>query len=499
MYAFKRTMPGALAAAVAAAISAINAHAQIDDSIRGAPSEVNHFFETPDGWTHPMTQWGEPDITATLDMMQAGRVPLERCADSARPGSPPCDPERAWHPEEEHAARMAEYNEEMRRIQAEIDLLPEGELMSAFRAGAAGPSRIPQRQTNLLVHPPNGMLPELTLEGRTRAYEMGSDWPLPGEDVTFDGLENFDSWDRCITRGMPSMMMPYRYNGGFRIWQTPGYVIFETEMIHDARIIPTDGRPHVDDNIRQWLGDSRGRWEGTTLVVETTNFPDGMLINNPMINLAVQGSPPGNRFPHSDQMRITERVVRLNDEVWLYEITTEDPVILTEPITVRYPMRHDPFYWWPEYACHEGNTVVPYFIETDRHRRADYVPPPQQPPVEAEPQVAQALDGRWVGRPRIRTIDIDIELRFVRHDDGSVSGRLVGTTLGEIDRPLRELRINGRELQFSLPNVDPWDLTLTLNEDGTLEGSIVSIQGALPVTFQRLNAPTAQVSGTGSR
>src|SRR5690606_18413529 len=199
-----------------------------------------------------------------------------------------------------------------------------------------------------------------------RAYEMGSDWALPGEDITFDSVDNFDSWDRCVTRGMPSMMMPYRYNGGFRIWQTPGYVVFQTEMIHEARIIPTDGRPALDDGVRQWLGDSRGYWEGTTLVVETTNYRDGMAINNPMINLAVQGSPPGNRFPASDQMKTTERIVRLNDDTWLYEITTEDPVILTEPFTVRYPMRHDPDYVMPEYACHEGNTIVRHYIETDR-------------------------------------------------------------------------------------------------------------------------------------
>ncbi len=486
-----------IAATAAVAIPALgtSAHAQIDDSIRGAPSEANHFFQTPQGWQHPMTEWGEPDITATLDMMQAGRVPFERCADSYRPGAPPCDPDRAWHPEEEHAARMEEYYEEIRRIQEEIDLLPEGELMSAFRAGAAGPSRIPQRQTNLLVDPPNGLLPELTPEGKLRAYEMASDWPLPGEDMTFDGLRDFDSWDRCVTRGMPSMMMPYRYNGGFRIWQTPGYVIFETEMIHDARIIPTDGRPALDGNVRQWLGDSRGRWEGTTLVVETTNFPDGMRINNPMMNLGVQGSPPGNRFPHSDQMRITERLVRLNDDVWLYEITTEDPVILTEPFTVRYPMRHDPLYWWPEYACHEGNTAIPYFIETDRYRRDTYTQAPPLPPVEAQAEVAEALDGRWVGSPRIATIDYDIELRFIRHENGSVSGRLIGTTLGEIDRPLEGLRINGRQLEFTLPNVDPWDAAMTLTEEGTLEGSVFSIQGPLPVTFRRIDAPTAQVSG----
>src|SRR5690606_23894054 len=138
--------------------------------------------------------------------------------------------------------------------------------------------------------------------------------------------------------------------------------------------------------------DSRGRWEGNTLVVETTNYADGMPINDQLINLAVQGSPAGNRFPASDQRKTTERIVRLNDETWLYEITTEDPVILTEPFTVRYPMRHDPNYGWPEYACHEGNTIVRYFTETNRYERANPTPEAEQPPAEAPAATAEALE-----------------------------------------------------------------------------------------------------------
>ena len=137
---------------------------------------------------------------------------------------------------------------------------------------------------------------------------------------------------------MPSSMMPYRYNGGFRITQAPGVVVFDLEMIHDARVIFTDGRPPLSSAHKQYMGESRGRWEGNTLVVETTNYKEGP----PLINLAVVGSPAGNRFPVSDQMKTTERITRLNDDMWLYEIKTEDPVILTRSFTVRYPMRNDP-------------------------------------------------------------------------------------------------------------------------------------------------------------
>jgi len=478
------TIRSALIAAGLAAVPAVTALAQINDSIRGAPSEANHFIGTPEGWKHPMTPWGDPDIQATLDMMQASRVPLERCADSYRPGAEPCDPTQKWVPEDVFNARMEEFRSQADQF---AQAMAAGDLARAMRAGFQ-PNRIPQRQTNLLVDPPNGLLPELTLEGKLRAYEMGSDWALPGENITFDWVDDFDSWDRCVTRGMPSMMMPYRYNGGFRIWQTPGYVVFQTEMIHEARIIPIDGRDQLDPEIRQWLGESRGHWEGTTLVVETTNYRDGMPINNPLINLAVQGSPAGNRFAASDQMKTTERIVRLNDDTWLYEITTEDPVILTAPFTVRYPMRHDPDYGWPEYACHEGNTIVRYFTETNRYERANPTPEEPQPPVQVSADVADALAGRWVGRPRIATIDIDIELEFTKNADGTLTGRLVGTTLGEIDKPLREFRVDGRELQFTFPNIDPWNAAVTLTEDGTLEGGIFSIQGTMPVTFRRLGS-----------
>jgi len=367
---------------------------------------------------------------------------------------------------------------------AEIQLLAEGDLAVAMRTGTTT-NRIPQRQTNLIVDPPDGFLPPLTPQAKRLAYEMRSDWALPGEDIVFESVKDFDSWDRCITRGLPSMMMPYRYNGGFRIRQAPGYVVFDIEMIHEARVIPIDGRAPLDPEIRQWLGESRGHWEGTTLVVETTNFRNGMEINNPLINLAVQGSPPGNRFPQSDKLKTIERITRLNDDTWLYEITTIDPEVLTAPFTVRYPMQNDPTYWWSEYACHEDNTIVRNYVETDRHRRANPEPEPPQPPVAVPAAVADALAGRWVGRPRIATIDLDIELQFTKNADGTVNGKLIGTTLGAIDKPLRDFTIDGRTVAFTFPNVDPWNASLTLGDDGTLQGGIWSIQGTMPVTFRR--------------
>ncbi|HEU4617551.1 MAG TPA: hypothetical protein VFV10_05890 [Gammaproteobacteria bacterium] len=493
------TIRSVLLGAAALPLLSLAARAQIGDSIRGAPREANHFIETPKGWKQPMTPWGEPDIQATLDMMQASRLPLERCADSyagrrlptflfgdragadaRRPWETACDPSKAWLTEEEYDARLQAWRS---RADASRQALEAGNLGVSLRTGATDPN-IPQRQTSLIVDPPSGLLPALTPEGKRRALAMRSSWALPGENHTYDSPADFDSWDRCITRGMPSSMMPYRYNGGFRIVQAPGYVIFQLEMIHEARIIPTSADAAPPPAIEQYMGESRGRWEGTTLVVETTHYKQGP----PLINLAVLGSPPGNRFPYSDRMKTTERIVRLNDDWWLYEITTEDPVVLSRPFTVRYPMRNDASYIMPEYACHEDNTIVRNYVATNRAERGNSAPIAEEP-IEVPAQVADALIGRWIGRPRIATLDLDIELEFAKRSGGTVVGRLVGTNLGRIDEPLRNVSIDGDVLRFELPNWQPWSFAGELTTDGALAGVVSSEQGGVPVTFRRTAAP----------
>jgi hypothetical protein len=230
------------------------------------------------------------------------------------------------------------------------------------------------------------------------------------------------------------------------------------------------------------MGDSRGRWEGNTLVVETANYKAGP----PMINLAVVGSPAGTRFPVSNRMKTTERITRLNDDMFLYEIKTEDPIILTRSFTVRYPMRNDPTYKWWEYACHEGNTIVPNYVTTNRYEREhpSPEPPPQRAQVSAD--VADALAGRWVGRPRIVTIDLDIELAFTKNADGSVQGSLIGTNLGRIDKALRDFKMDGRRMDFEFPNTQPWGFSGELAADGaSIVGVLNNVQGNLPVTFRK--------------
>jgi hypothetical protein len=478
MHGILRTMRAVLLGALAAAAFAVTPHGQ---TVLGPPSEANHFIETPKGWVHPKTPWGEPDIQANLNMMQAAGVPLERCANATRFGGPPCDMNKAFWTEEEFKQRVATA---AGRGDAGRQLIEKGEYGRALLSGVTDPAT-PQRQTTLIVDPPNGLLPPLTPEGKRRALEMRSGWSLPGESPAYDWVTDFDSWDRCITRGMPSSMMPYRYNGGFRIWQAPGVVVFELEMIHDARVVYTDGRPPLPSAQKFYMGDSRGHWDGNTLVVETTNYKGGVA---PMINLAVVGSPAGNRFPQSDQMKTTERITRLNNEMWLYEIKTEDPVILTSPFTVRYPMRNDPKYEWWEYACHEGNVIVPNYVTTSRFERAN----PQRETaaaVAADADVVNALAGRWVGRPRIATIDYDIDLEFAKSGEGAVIGTLIGTTLpkeDKVDRPLKRFTIKGRQIGWEFPNTQPWNFAGELSADGTaITGVISSIQGGIQVEFRK--------------
>jgi hypothetical protein len=160
-------------------------------------------------------------------------------------------------------------------------------------------------------------------------------------------------------------MFPFNYNNGIEIHQAPGYVVIRLEMIHEARIVPIDGRRKLDPAIKQWMGESRGHWEGNTLVVETTNF-NGI---GGMTNVGIPGSPRGNT-PTSEQMKITERFERVDDDTIQYSMTVEDPEVLTQSWTARYPMQRDDSYQFFEYACTEDNTAIRNFIETSRYERA---------------------------------------------------------------------------------------------------------------------------------
>jgi hypothetical protein len=157
---------------------------------------------------------------------------------------------------------------------------------------------------------------------------------------------------RCITRGLLGSVIPVVYNNGNQILQAPGYVVFRNEMIHEARVIPLDQRPHVDSDIRMYMGDSRGRWEGDTLVVETRNFTDKVAIGS---NGAGYPGDPGY---HSEDLVVTERFTRMSEDTMFYEATVDDPRTWVEPWTIRIIMTKDDDYKIFEYACHEANYAM---------------------------------------------------------------------------------------------------------------------------------------------
>src|SRR5262249_40455180 len=143
-----------------------------------------------------------------------------------------------------------------------------------------------------------------------------------------------------------------------------GYVLIVLEMAHEVRVIPTNGQPALDKSIKTWLGESRGRWEGNTLVVETTNFNG----KTDMTNAGVPGSPP--LTPASENLHITERFTRTANDTIDYEMTVSDPDVITRPWSAEFPLKLDKKYQMYEYACHEGNTAIRGYIETSRFERA---------------------------------------------------------------------------------------------------------------------------------
>ena len=339
-------------------------------AIGQGPGEKNMFIETPAGWKAPKTAWGDPDLQGTWPINYVGSVPLERCAGGRRTprrdSPPPCDPNKAFYTEEEFKARVEPPTGRGNRY---ADAIKKGDFGPAFQAGNIDPTS-PQRQTSLIVDPPNGRLPG---DDRGRQAAVGADAQQLGDlartkYLTFDSEHDFDTWDRCITRGMPASMFPFRYNNGVQIIQSPGYV--DPQHGDDPR-----GAHHSASER------ARRRLAGHQAVARRSHGDAGRARRSSsrrrtsrpgasMTNIGVAGSPEGNRFPTSERMKITERLTRLNDDMMLYEITTEDPVVLTRPWTARFPLKMDNGYKWWEYACIEGNRTIPDYISASRAERA---------------------------------------------------------------------------------------------------------------------------------
>ena len=273
----------------------------------------------------PRTAWGDPDLQGLWN--NATTTPLQRPEDLGT---------KAFLTDQEVADRDLVVDEARN-----TDREP--------RAGDPGTynefwwergQTVANNRTSLIFDPPNGRLPALSADGKRRA-DAQTRWR--------EGRGEYDSWvdrplaERCIIyRGIPAF--PTGYNNNYHIAQTPDFVAIVQEHIHEIRLIPIDGRPHIDDNIQQWLGDSRGRWEGDTLVVETVNFSEKSLIRG------IKGDP-------SESLRVIERYTRVSPDMIDYEFTVTDPVTWSVPWSGSLPLTafEGPMY---EYACHEGNYAM---------------------------------------------------------------------------------------------------------------------------------------------
>jgi hypothetical protein len=273
-------------------------------------------------WTVPRTPDGKPDLQGIWN--NATLTPLERSKEYE--GKP-------FLNEQE----VAEFEKrELRNVDGDRrDGGAAADVGRAYNEFWRNRGRItPDRRTSLVVDPPDGRVPPLTPTAQKRAADRAAQ----NRGHEFDGPENRSLAERCIAvpnAGPP--MIPANYNANYQILQAPGVVALLSEQIHDARIIPTDGRPHLPENIRQLMGDSRGHWEGDTLVVETINFTG-------QTNFRGSGA----------YMRLIERFTLTSPDMILYEFTVNDPETFTRPWTARIPMirAQGPIF---EYACQEGN------------------------------------------------------------------------------------------------------------------------------------------------
>jgi hypothetical protein len=292
---------------------------------------------TPAGetWTPPKTPWGDPDLQGIYTSDDYMNTPLER---------PSAYGERLYFMEGELAEAATKLVK-----QAEAELQGRDQGLRVYTVGdprfdwGERPRR-PARQTSLIVDPPNGKMPSLTPEGRKRQLQIRQTAISPQTPPA--SWKDYDFYIRCISRGLAGSILPSSYGNGTQIVQAPGLVTILHEKVHEARIIPLDQRPHVGTSIRSYMGDSRGHWDGNTLVVETTNFLDGT---------TSIGRNGGNAVATSDALRLVERFTRVDPDTMNYELTVDDPRIFTAPWKIAFPITQESGYELFEYTCHETN------------------------------------------------------------------------------------------------------------------------------------------------
>ena len=300
-------------------------------------------------WQVPRLADGKPDLQGIWTNKTI--TPFERPADLAG---------KEFFTREEAEAYVARTLERTNRDNRTDDV---NDVLSAYNAfwWDSGTSLLPSMRTSIVVDPPNGRIPPLTPERsaalaaeraaiQERCKEPGCAVANSGQPAPADEPQALDLMTRCISFGTVIPMLPSAYNNNYQIVQTEGVVAINTEMVHQVRRIPTDGTPHLPSHVRQWFGDPRGRWEGDTLVVETTNF---------------KGEFFGRMAAADENLRVVERFTRVAPDVLLYQFTVDDPTAWTAPWSGEIPLtRIDGLLY--EYACHEGNRGMENILRASR-------------------------------------------------------------------------------------------------------------------------------------
>jgi len=351
-----------LALLVTFVLSSAGAFAQqpssTDTSPAGTRAPVLPVPQPAAGFVQPKTPWGDPDLQGFWPGVDMVGVPLQR---PARFGT------RNVLTEEEFAKRASEIKNEEESLLAEIDVSTADVTTPCAIRCPTSPTPHwqetgkPSRQASLIIDPPDGRQPPLSPEGQARQAQQQAEAKariarLQGREA--DTYLDRSLYDRCITRGIMGSLLPTIYNNGNEIVQGPGYVVIRNEMIHEARVVPLDGRPPLSSNVTSYMGDSRGHWDGSTLVVVTKNL-------NGMTGVGGNG---GGRT--SGRLTITERFTMLDANTLQYTATIDDPGTWTGPWTLSFPWKREAVYGMFEYGCHEGNYAMRNMLSASRAAEA---------------------------------------------------------------------------------------------------------------------------------
>ena len=352
------------------------------------PADLTYLPPVPTDYEPDKLPWGDYDFTGTfpIEPINNGHILFQRPAHYG---------DRFWVNDEEFERRLAAARGN------------DGNFTQANEngIGAGGTTGLEAwflntdwaKSTAMLVSPADGQLPALTPEAMELFKEGRSGW-VPGQ--AYDWVDDFDSWDRCVSRGFPASMYPFRYNNGIRVFQSPGYMTIVLEMLGTrvVKIYDSKEAAHAakwDESVEAWMGNSRGWWEGKTLVIETTNIVSGDSATEVVsersaspLNMATQFTgtldvPAFNTVPMSTEAMTVERLTMTGPDTIIHELTYTDPKVYTQPWTTRLAWTRDDDYQFFEYACHEGNYMPRDYISASRAQQAR-IAAGEEDPVTAE-------------------------------------------------------------------------------------------------------------------